>query len=522
MPFGLTNAPATFQRAMDILLSPFRWKFYQVPGPCRSAGTLEVDAAQTAALEQVRYPQTQTQLRSFLGLCNVYRRFVPHYAKIAHPLNQLLTKEQSVQLEGFDEPCEKAFHKLKDAILAPPVLALPKKDLPYSVDTDASDYQIGAALFQTHPDAQRKPIGFFSRTLAAAERNYSVSEKECLAVIWAIQTLRPYLYGEHFIVHTDHASLRWLMNVTDPSGRLIRWRLRLSKFDFEIKYKKGKANSQADALSRLRTAGETVDEIDDAIPCFMAEPVEGTVEDEDSFDANGRRNGENVQHGDRGTRRNSMPYRGGVCTSGNTTIVKGPRPWVEPPRKIGRPPGRQELYKTLRRYFYWPTMALDCYAVAKNCAACAWERVKLRRNTKEMKLFTPKAPLEFVPIDIFGELITTKRGNRYILVISDRYSKPARTVPLKKISAAHIAQAFVTIGYSCTDRRSSCCPTMEHSSRPGSFRTSAEFSAYAMCSRLRTTRKPTAELRGLTARWRPRCENMLESIPRTGTYLATL
>ena len=185
-------------------------------------GTLEVDAARTAALEQVRYPQTQAHLRSFLVLCNVYRRFVPHYAKIAHPLNQLVKKGQPVQLEGFDEPCKGAFHNLKEAILAPPVLAVPKKDLPYSVDTDASEFQIGAALSQTQPDAQRKPIAFFSRTLAAAKRNYSVSEKECLAVIWAARTLRPYLYGEHFIVHTDHASLRWLRNVTDPSGRLIR------------------------------------------------------------------------------------------------------------------------------------------------------------------------------------------------------------------------------------------------------------------------------------------------------------
>ena len=191
----------------------------------------------------------------------MYRRFVPQYAKIAHPLNQLLKKVQPVQLEGLDEPGKKASQKLKDAILVPPVLALPKKDLPYSVDSDASDYQIGAAHFQTHPDAQRKPIGFFSRTLAPAERNYSVSEKDFLAVIWAVQTLRPYFYGEHFIVHTDHASLRWLINVTDPSGRLIRWRLRLSEFDFKIKYKIGKANSQADALSRLLTEGENVEAI---------------------------------------------------------------------------------------------------------------------------------------------------------------------------------------------------------------------------------------------------------------------
>ena len=88
-------------------------------------------------------------------------------------------------------------------------------------------------------------------------------------------------------------------------------------------------------------------------------------------------------------------------------------------------------------------MALDCYAVARNCADCARELVKLRKNAKEMKFFTPNAPVEFVAIDILGKLITKSRGNRYILVISDRYSKLVRTVPLKKISAVHIAQAFV-------------------------------------------------------------------------------
>ncbi|CDF36784.1 unnamed protein product [Chondrus crispus] len=476
MPLGLTNAPATFQRAMDILLSPFRWKCCLVYiiifsksweehvvhvdeilsvlekacvklklrkceffvekikylGRVVRPGTLEVDAARTAALEQVRYPQTQTQLRSFLGLCNVYRRFVPHYAKIEHPLNQLLKKGQLLQLEGLDEPCEKDFHKLKDAILEPPVLALPKKDLPYSVDTDASDYQIGAALFQTHPDAQRKPIRFFSRTLAAAERNYSVSEKECLAVIWAVQTLGPYLYGEHFVVHTDYASLRQLMNVTDPSGRLIRWRLRLSEFDFEIKYKKGKANSQADALSRLRTAEETL------IREQAVDPFCNRIKEE--MDAGKVRT----------FSMETEEFEGTLCRTAaefaQVVIPQSLRDRVlslsHYAKLAGRPGGRK-LYKTLRRYFYWPTMALDCYAVAKNCAACARERVKLRRNTKEMKLFTPKAPLEFVAIDILGEQITRKRGNRYILVISDRYSKLVRTVPLKKISAAYIAQAFV-------------------------------------------------------------------------------
>lgn len=318
MLFGLTNAPATFQRAMDILLSPFRWKsclvylddiiifsrnwddhvehvdailsVLQRPGvklklrKCEffverirylghvvRPGTIEVDQARVEALRKVKHPTTQTQLRSFLGLCNVYRRFVPHYAKLAHPLNQLLKKGMPVHLGPLDEKCQEAFTVLRDSILSPPVLALPKIGLPYSVDTDASNYQIGAALFQTHEEGSRQPIGFFSRSLSAPERNYSVSEKECLAVIWALKTLRPYLYGEHFVVHTDHASLRWLMNVSDPSGRLIRWSLRLSEFDFEVKYKKGRINTQADALSRLETKGETSEDIDEDIPCFIAE-----------------------------------------------------------------------------------------------------------------------------------------------------------------------------------------------------------------------------------------------------------
>ncbi|CDF34164.1 unnamed protein product [Chondrus crispus] len=415
MPFGLTNAPATFQRAMDILLSPKSWEEHIVHvdeilsvlekagvklklrkceffvekikylGHVVRPGTLEVDAARTVALEQVPYPQTQTQLRSFLELCGVYRRFVPHYAKIAHPLNQLLKKGQPVH-----------------------------------------DYQISAALFQTHSDAQRKPIGFFSRTLTAAERNYSVSEKECLAVIWAVQTLRPYLYGEHFIVHTGHASLRWLMNVTDPSGRLIRWRLRLSEFDFEIKYKKGKANSQADALSRLRTAGETVEEIDDEIPCFMAEPAEAVTPEElireQAVDPFCNRIKEEMDAGKvRTFSMKTEELEGTLCRTAaefvQVVIPQSLRDRVlglSHYAKLAGHPGGRKLYKTLRRYFYWPTMASDCYAVAKNCAACARER-----------------------------LITTKRGNQYILVISDRYSKLVRTVPLKKISAAHIAQAFV-------------------------------------------------------------------------------
>ena len=215
-------------------------------------GRLEIDRTNVDSLRQAKPPSTKTQLRSFLGLCNVYRRFIENFAKRTSALNQLLKKGAPDIFELNDEQV-KEFKDLIESVCTPPVLALPVPGLAYSVDTDASDYGIGCALFQDHTDGQRKPIGFWSRTLAPAERNYTASERECLAVVWALKTLRPYLMYERFVVHTDNAALHWLLTIDDPSGRLMRWRLRLAEFDFEVRYKKGKANTQADALSRLDT-----------------------------------------------------------------------------------------------------------------------------------------------------------------------------------------------------------------------------------------------------------------------------
>ena len=120
----------------------------------------------------------------------------------------------------MDEEQLESFKKLVDIMCSPPVLALPQLGLHYSVDTDASVHVLGGDLFQTHNNEERqeqKPLGYWSRTLTAPERNYSATERECLVVVWALQILRPYLLYESFTVYTGHHSLRWLMMVNDPS-----------------------------------------------------------------------------------------------------------------------------------------------------------------------------------------------------------------------------------------------------------------------------------------------------------------
>ncbi len=551
MPFGLTNAPATFQRALDLVLSKFKWqtclvylddviifskdveshvkhvdeilsclkqagvtlkvkkcKFFTTEveylGHIIKPGRLEVDGANTKSLKEALPPTSKTELRSFLGLCNVYRRFIKDFTKTAHPLNQLLKKNSPDKFQ-LDEEQVESFRQLVDAVCSPPVLALPVSGLPYSVDCDASAYQIGCALFQTHPNGERKPIGYWSRSLIPAEKNYSASERECLAVLWALKTLRPYLMYERFMVYTDHAALRWLLSIQEPSGRLMRWRLRLAEFDFEVAYKKGTINTQADALSRLRTLAETITDDSDEIPSFLSEEHNFTlsdISDEAIEDAIGFIDDEyndldegdlDDSHADElfATLPDVLPsdptfqpisdeelltaqLSDSFCSDIRNRLNGGEvlafafneegllirtsetGPQVVIPHvlkakvlhihhyaRLAGHPGGRKLYQTIRRSMYWPALAVDCYATSRRCSTCARNRIKLRKNVTELQLFPAKAPLESVAIDVLGELIKTARGHEYLLVITDRFTKLTKTVPMKGISAAEVAKHFV-------------------------------------------------------------------------------
>ena len=196
---------------------------------------LEVDRAKIATIEKLPPPVSVKGVRSFLGHAGFYRRFIKDFSKITKPLCGLLEKDTKFV---FTDECMKAFTILKEKLSTASVIIAPDWALPFEIMTDASDYAVGAVLGQRR-DKSFHTIYYASRTLNDAQVNYTTTEKELLAVVFAFDKFRPYVIGNKTIVYTDHAAIRYLMNKKDAKPRLIRWVLLLQEFDVEIRDKKG-------------------------------------------------------------------------------------------------------------------------------------------------------------------------------------------------------------------------------------------------------------------------------------------
>ncbi|KAM2698513.1 hypothetical protein EV1_037508 [Malus domestica] len=294
MPFGLCNAPATFQRCMVSIFSDYVEKIIEifmddfsvfgnsfdhclnnltlilkrcvetnlvlnwekchfmvkqgiVLGHIISEKGIEVDKSKVDLVRHLPSPTSVREVRSFLGHAGFYRRFIKDFSKIAQPLCRLLQKEVVFEL---DDACSTAFKHLKEALTSAPIITPPDWSLPFELMCDASDYAIGAVLGQ-RKNKQPHVIYYASRTLNDAQLNYSTTEKELLAVVFALDKFRSYLLGTKVIIFTDHAALKYLLTKKEAKPRLIRWMLLLQEFDIEIRDKKGVENVVADHLSRM-------------------------------------------------------------------------------------------------------------------------------------------------------------------------------------------------------------------------------------------------------------------------------
>ncbi|CAN6544192.1 unnamed protein product [Malus baccata var. baccata] len=317
MPFGLCNAPATFQRCMVSIFSDFIEKIIEVfmddfsvfgdsfdgclenltlilkrcveinlvlnwekchfmvkqgvvLGHIISERGIEVDKSKIDLVHYLPSPTSVREVRSFLGHAGFYRRFIKDFSKISTPLCRLLQKDVTFD---FNEECEKAFKHLKEMLTSAPIIRPPDWSIPFELMCDAFDYALGAVLGQ-RKDKQPHVIYYASRTLNDAQLNYSTTEKELLAVVFALDKFRSYLLGTKVIIYTDHAALKYLLTKKEAKPRLIRWMLLLQEFDIEIRDKKGSENVVADHLSRLVHEEEVVP-IPETFPNEQLMSIEG-------------------------------------------------------------------------------------------------------------------------------------------------------------------------------------------------------------------------------------------------------
>ena len=188
-------------------------------------------------------------MQALLGLCNFYRPFIPKYAEIVYPLTEL-TKNTDIRRFQFSGDCLSALQNIQEAFRKKPILLAPQWDKPFVVATDASSIAVGACLMQ-EDEGILHPIQYLSRNLTKPERNYSTIERECLAIVWALQKLQKYLLGRTFTLLTDHKPLVAFNKKRISNAKINRWAMLLADYKFDIKSVKGKDNVLADILSRM-------------------------------------------------------------------------------------------------------------------------------------------------------------------------------------------------------------------------------------------------------------------------------
>lgn len=295
MPFGLMNAPATFQGLMSQVLRGITWRYalcyiddivifsstFEVhlqhlsevfqrlrdaglkltPSKCFFAQKqikylghllgkegVQPDPAKFERVKHLAVPTNPSEVKSVLGLFNFYKKFIKNYSKICTPLFSLLQKDQEFT---WTEACDTAFNTLKSALISAPILAYPNMNQPFTLTCDACRTGLGYILGQVGEDGREHVIAYGGRALRKAEKNYHVSELECLALVEGIREYRTYLAAEKFIVYTDHKALQYIHTVKNPHRRLTRWSIELQEFDYEVQHRKGVNNGNADSLYRL-------------------------------------------------------------------------------------------------------------------------------------------------------------------------------------------------------------------------------------------------------------------------------
>ena len=481
MPFGLTNAPATFQGLMNSVFSEYLRKFVLIffddiliysssleehlyhlklvfelmrvnhlfakrskcafstdrveyLGHFIQADGVSTDPAKLKAVMNWPIPKNLKALRGFLGLAGYYRRFVKDFGTIARPLT-VLTKKDAF---SWNDEAQGALEKLKETLCKAPVLALPRFDKQFVVETDACGVGIGAVLMQ-----EGHPVAYISRHLKGKQLHLSIYEKEILVVVYAVQKWRHYLLTGHFIIKTDQRSLKYLLVQRLNTPIQKQWLSKLLEFDYEIQYKQGKDNVAADALSRVEGA-EILHMAMTVLECDLLKRIQEEYANDTA-----------VQEIIEGLKRDTkfkkhfswcqdiLRRKSKIVVPQNVELRNDILSWLHGSGQGGHS-GRDVTVQRVKSWFYWKGLAKDIQNYLRSCTIC--QSCKYDTTASPGLLQTLPIP-EAVWIDIsmdFIDGVPVSFGKSVILVIVDRLSKAAHFIALKHpYSAASVAQAFL-------------------------------------------------------------------------------
>ena len=493
MPFGLTNAPATFQHLMECVLAGltgeqcliylddiivfsstfdehlqrlanvfaalrgaglklkpskcfFAQKEVHYLGHVISTAGVSPDPAKTEVVSSYPIPTDLKQLRQFFGLANYYRRFVPDYFKIAEPLHKLLRKGATY---NWNTACHKAFTELKHRLVTPPVLTYPDFKLPFLLYTDASDFALGAVLSQIQ-DGKERVVSYWNRQLTKPERGYSTTQREALAAVSAVKEFYPYLYGSSFKLITDHNPLTSLKGLKDIGGRLTRWMLFLQQFNFQFEYKPGKCLDNVDTLSRITsiipkssTTFESISKAQLKDDQLQLAPIVKALSDGTSFPSK-------VAPGlCQAFLRNGVLYRQFRQSSMSpmTAQLVVPNSMKDVVlNQLHDQAGHLGVHKTtekVKERFYWPGYEQDIENWVHACQPCQKRNPPQPVPKAPMGIIRTHHPVQKISWDIMGPLPVSSKGHKYILVITDMFSKWVEAFPLRVTDSETLAKVLV-------------------------------------------------------------------------------
>jgi hypothetical protein len=511
MPFGLCNAPGAFQRWVNSIFLPYIDSgiinllddilIYTYPGEdhwqkvrlvlklLRENGLyakwekceFEVDELEflghvvsTKGVSMCKtkldavltwpVPTKLKELQAFLGLANYYRRFITNFSRICSQLTALLKKNSPWY---WGEKQQKAFDTLKQLFTSAPILIYPDSQKKFILETDASDFAIGAVLSQ--PDSRNllHPIAFYSRKMLPAERNYDIYDKELLAVIDALKHWRHYLQDTVYPVEvwTDHRNLEYFLQTKTLTRRQARWALLISSYDIVIIYKSGKSNSKADALSRrpdfqpmggdqdlnrallktshfkhLQKADEKIFAVNDEISRLGVFFKEYYSKDKFALDMIAEIHSGKVADKSWTLEKGLLLYKGlvyvpnGAC---RVLIIQ-----LRHDAKSGGHFGIRKTLEYITRDFWWPKLETFVKEYVSTCDVC--QRSKIARH-KPYGLLKPlplaKRPWGAVTLDFVTDL-PVAQGYDSIMVVVDRFTKMSHFIPCRKTCSAEDAASL--------------------------------------------------------------------------------